>query len=65
MSFLNEHSPSQAVRKLTEYTPQYMELFSDLSVRYNINIIAGSHFVEEENEEIYNICIFIPSRWCD
>lgn len=55
MSFLEEPSPSQAVRRLTEYTPQYMELFSDLSVRYNINIIAGSHFVKEEDDEIYNI----------
>ncbi|MGB6406066.1 MAG: GNAT family N-acetyltransferase, partial [Planococcus donghaensis] len=31
MSFLNEPSPSQAVRKLTEYTPQYIELFTDLA----------------------------------
>ncbi|MGM9949421.1 MAG: GNAT family N-acetyltransferase [Lysinibacillus sp.] len=55
MSFLNEKSPSQAVRRLTEFTPQYIELFTNLAVRYNVNIIGGSHFVEEENEEIYNI----------
>ena len=55
MSFLDERSPSQAVRRMTEYTPQYIEMFTNLAVRYNINIIGGSHFVEEENEEIYNI----------
>ena len=55
MSFLDEKSPSMAVRKLTKYTPQYIELFSNLALRYNVNIIGGSHFVEEEDQEIYNI----------
>lgn len=54
MSFLHERSPSDAIRKLTEYTPQYIELFTSLAVRYNLNIVGGSHFVMEE-EEIYNI----------
>lgn len=55
MSFLDEKSPSEAIRKLAEYTPQYLELFTDLAVKYNINnIIGGSHFVEEDNH-IYNI----------
>ncbi|WP_257352249.1 bifunctional GNAT family N-acetyltransferase/carbon-nitrogen hydrolase family protein [Pseudalkalibacillus decolorationis] len=54
MSFLDEKSPSQAVRRLTEYTEDYIELFSELAVRYNVNIIGGSHFVEENNK-IYNI----------
>jgi predicted amidohydrolase/ribosomal protein S18 acetylase RimI-like enzyme len=55
MSFLNEPVPSIAVRKMTDYTEPYIELFTDLAVRYNINIIGGSHFVKEEDEEIYNI----------
>ncbi|MBT2759463.1 bifunctional GNAT family N-acetyltransferase/carbon-nitrogen hydrolase family protein [Mesobacillus foraminis] len=55
MSFLNEKSPSLAVRKLTDFTEQYIELFTDLAVRYNVNIIGGSHFVKEDNDEIYNI----------
>ncbi|TCP29310.1 putative amidohydrolase [Scopulibacillus darangshiensis] len=54
MSFLDEKSPSEAIRKLTEYTPQYLELFTGLAVKYNINIIGGSHFVEENNH-IYNV----------
>lgn len=54
MSFFEEKTPSQAIRKLTEYTPQYLDLFSNLAVRYNVNIIGGSHIVEEEGH-IYNI----------
>ncbi len=55
MSFLNERSPSMAVRKLTEFTEQYIELFTTLAVRYNVNIIGGSHFVKEDDDNIYNI----------
>jgi predicted amidohydrolase/ribosomal protein S18 acetylase RimI-like enzyme len=54
MSFLNERIPAIAVRKLTEYTESFIEMFTDLAVRYNVNIIGGSHFVEE-NDEVYNI----------
>ncbi|MED4400398.1 bifunctional GNAT family N-acetyltransferase/carbon-nitrogen hydrolase family protein [Metabacillus fastidiosus] len=54
MSFLEEKVPSQAIQKLTEYTEDYIELFTDLAVKYNINIIGGSHVVAEEGR-IYNI----------
>lgn len=54
MSFLDEKSPSLAIRKLANYTEQYIELFTDLAIRYNVNIIGGSHFVEEGGE-IFNI----------
>ncbi|MFC4403125.1 GNAT family N-acetyltransferase [Gracilibacillus xinjiangensis] len=54
MSFLDEKVPSKAIRKLAEYTEDYIELFTDLAVRYNVNIIGGSHFVEED-DHIYNI----------
>ncbi|MFP3359644.1 nitrilase-related carbon-nitrogen hydrolase, partial [Planococcus sp. SIMBA_143] len=32
----------------------YIELFTELAVKYNVNIIGGSHFVLED-EKIYNI----------
>ncbi len=54
LSFIEEKSPSQSIRKLTEYTEEYISLFTDLAVKYNVNIIGGSHFVEEEGK-IYNI----------
>ncbi|WP_102347539.1 bifunctional GNAT family N-acetyltransferase/carbon-nitrogen hydrolase family protein [Bacillus sp. Marseille-P3661] len=54
MSFLDEKTPSKAIRKLTEFTEEYIKLFTNLAVKYNVNIIGGSHFVEEEGQ-IYNI----------
>lgn len=55
MSFLEEKTPSLAIRKLTEYTEPYIELFTDLAVKYNVNIIGGSHIVKEDDDKIYNI----------
>jgi predicted amidohydrolase len=54
MSFLHEKVPSKAVQRLTEFTEQYIQLFTDLAVKYNVNIIGGSHFVEED-EKVFNI----------
>ena len=51
-----ELSPQQSIRKLSQYTPQVKELFSSLAVRYNINIIAGTHPTEQPNGDIHNVC---------
>jgi predicted amidohydrolase/ribosomal protein S18 acetylase RimI-like enzyme len=48
LSFLPANSPAEAVRKLADLTPQYLDLFSDLAVKYNTNIIGGSHFTFED-----------------
>lgn len=47
LSMTPERDPGKAVRGLTKYTTQYLSHFRDLAVKYNINIIAGSHIVEE------------------
>ena len=44
LSFLPNKSPGTTVRQLDQFTPQYEALFSKLAIKYNINIIAGSHF---------------------
>lgn len=54
MSLHNEPAPSKAIRKLTTYTEEYIKLFNELAVQYNVNVIGGSHFVEEDGH-IYNI----------
>lgn len=54
LSFMPHKKPGIAIRELSKYTPQYEELFTKLAIRYNTNIIAGSHFVME-NDKIYNI----------
>ncbi|MBI1937806.1 MAG: GNAT family N-acetyltransferase [Ignavibacteriales bacterium] len=53
LSFLPSMRPGLAVRKLAEFTPNYIESFSNLAIKYNINIIAGSHFTLED-DHLYN-----------
>src|SRR5699024_4842866 len=53
LSFLGETVPSKQVRKVEAFTEDYLRVFSSMAVRYSINIIAGSHFVEE-NGSLYN-----------
>jgi len=54
LSFLGESIPGKQVRKLAEFTEDYIKLFANLAVKYNVNIIGGSHFVEED-QLIYNV----------
>ncbi len=54
LSLFDERQPGVAARRLAEYTPQYLELMSDLAMKYNVNVIGGSQFVEEE-EGLFNI----------
>lgn len=54
LSFLPNARPEVAVRKLAEFTPKYLELFNSLAIKYNVNIIGGSHFTLEE-DSLYNI----------
>jgi predicted amidohydrolase len=54
LSFLPNKVPAEAIRELSNYTEQYIDLFTSLAVKYNINIIGGSHFCTE-NETLYNI----------
>jgi len=46
--------PGLAARKLSEFTEPYLKLFTNLAIKYNTNIIGGSHFTVEE-ETLYNI----------
>lgn len=55
LSFLPNKRPGTAVRQLTQFTKQYIEFFCRMSVKYNTNIIAGSHLTVEDDNELYNI----------
>ena len=55
LSFLPYKRPGKAVRQLTDFTNQYTEFFCKMAIKYNINIIAGSHLTVEEDNELYNI----------
>jgi predicted amidohydrolase/GNAT superfamily N-acetyltransferase len=54
LSLVDENRPGLAARELAKYTPQYLDLMSDLALKYNVNVIGGSHFVEEDGL-LYNI----------
>jgi predicted amidohydrolase/ribosomal protein S18 acetylase RimI-like enzyme len=54
LSLVESGRPSVAARKLAEFTPQYLELFNHLAIRYNVNIVGGSQFAVE-GEDLFNI----------
>lgn len=54
LSFIEHKRPGLAARELAAFTPLYIELFSGLSLKYNVNIIGGSHFVNE-NDHLFNV----------
>jgi predicted amidohydrolase len=54
LSFLPKKQPGEAIRELSNFTPQYEALFTRLAIKYNINIIGGSHFIVE-NDNLYNV----------
>src|SRR5690606_23784711 len=46
--------PGLAARQLSEFTPQYLEYFTEMAMKYDINVVGGSHFTVED-EQLYNI----------
>lgn len=57
LSIENEEVPAEhAIGKLTEYTDRIRDLFHRLAIRYNVNIIAGSHPTRTPEGDVRNIC---------
>jgi predicted amidohydrolase/GNAT superfamily N-acetyltransferase len=54
LSLVKAENPAAAVRGLSAFTDQYLELFTRLAVKYDVNIIGGSHFTVED-DNLYNI----------
>ncbi len=54
LSLVKTQRPGLAARQLSEFTPRYIELFRDLAIRYNVNIIGGSTFTVVD-ETLYNV----------
>jgi len=54
LSLVGPTRPGTAARALAGFTDQYLELFNDLAVRFNTNIIGGSQFAIEDGR-LYNI----------
>lgn len=57
LSCIEPDRPGQAARKLADFTPQYLEFFTEMAVKYDTNIIGGSQFVVED-DTLYNVSFF-------
>lgn len=56
LSFIDNKtlSPEDGIRKLDDYSEDYVNLFTRLSLEYDINIIAGTH-LQVEGDDLYNV----------
>ncbi len=54
LSLIPPQRPGSAARALAAYTPQFLELFTELAVKHDTNIIGGSQFVVED-DLLYNV----------
>jgi predicted amidohydrolase/ribosomal protein S18 acetylase RimI-like enzyme len=54
LSCVASKRPGQAARQLAEFTPQYLDMFTGLSVKYDLNVIGGSQFTVED-DRLYNV----------
>ncbi len=50
-----ELSPVESIEALTKYTPKLKDAMRDMALRYNINIIGGSHPTRVESGRVENI----------
>ncbi len=60
LSIKNEEvSPEVAIEHMTSYTERVKELFRNLAIKYNVNIIAGSHPTKMDGEvrNISYVCL--------
>ena len=48
--------PDEAILKLTDYTESLKDFFKELAIKFNTNIIAGSHPVQIAKNVVRNIC---------
>ncbi|GGE41112.1 hydrolase YhcX [Marinicauda pacifica] len=48
-------TPQESIEALTRHTPRFLEFMSKLAVRYNINIVGGSHPTKTDDGDIQNV----------
>ena len=56
LSIEPEMKPAEAVKRLTDYTGEFIKQMQSMALSFNINIIGGSHPTITEDEEIQNVC---------
>ena len=58
LSFMKTERPGLAARKLAEQTPRLVDMFRDLAIKHNVNIVAGSQF-EVEDGRLTNVAFLL------
>jgi predicted amidohydrolase len=54
LSSIHAEGPGIAVRRRAEFTPQSLELFSNLELKYEFNIVSGTHYTVED-DRLFNV----------
>lgn len=54
LELVADTDPAKTARRLTEFTDRYVTFFSAKAIKYNVNIIGGSHLTVED-DKLYNI----------
>jgi len=54
LSLVEAHRPGLAARELAHFTEPYLEMFTRLAIKYDVNVIGGSHFTVE-GDQLYNV----------
>lgn len=54
LALVPDERPAVSARKLDRFTQQYRDFFANMAIRYNINVIAGTHLTMER-KTLYNI----------
>jgi predicted amidohydrolase/ribosomal protein S18 acetylase RimI-like enzyme len=54
LSLVKAVDPATSARRLADLTPEFIRLFGELSVKYAVNIVAGSQFTVEAGN-LYNV----------
>ena len=53
LSYIKVQEPGAAARELAKLTPEIVNCFADLAIRFNVNVLGGSHLTLEDGH-LYN-----------
>jgi predicted amidohydrolase/ribosomal protein S18 acetylase RimI-like enzyme len=54
LALIDVDRPALAARELSQFTERYEQMFTDLAMRYSVNIIGGTHLTVEDGT-LYNV----------
>ena len=58
LALVAEDRPGKSARRLTEFTDRYIDAFRAMAIKYNVNVVAGTHMTVED-DRLYNIAYLV------